>query len=75
MADRAELNVELEALRPYHSRLIAMQGRLRPFGSDYIVIEAALKGLADAAEHFTGDADFYSVRMDRSRGTWPPLAP
>lgn len=56
-------------LRPLHSRLVAMQGRLRPFGTDYLILEAALAGLATAAEHFTGQPDFFSLRLDPSRAT------
>lgn len=50
-----------EDLRPLHARLLAMQGRLRPFGSDYLVLEAALKALTTAAYHFTREPDFYAL--------------
>ena len=50
-----------EDLRPLHARLLAMQGRLRPFGSDYLVLEAVLKALTTAAYHFTREPDFYAL--------------
>lgn len=58
-------HVVFEELRPLHGRLVAMQGRLRPFGSDYLVLEAALKALTTAAYHFTREPDFFSVAARR----------
>jgi hypothetical protein len=58
-----------DALRPLHARLLAMQSRLRPFGSDYLVIEAVLKALGTAAYHFTREPDFFSIQASgRSAG-------
>lgn len=51
-----------DQLRPLHARLVAMQGRLRPFGADYLVLEAALKALVTAAYHFTREPDFFAAR-------------
>ena len=56
-----DAHADFDELRPLQRRLIAMQGRLRPFGSDYLVLEAALKALSTAAYHFTREPDFFSV--------------
>jgi hypothetical protein len=55
-----------ETLRPMHQKLRAMQDRLRPFGPDYLVLDAAIKALTTAAFHFTGDPTFYGLKLERS---------
>lgn len=62
-----------EDLRPLYARLLAMQGRLRPFGPDYLVLEAALKALTTAAYHFTREPDFYALAT-RPEPPQPPSA-
>lgn len=57
----ADARALFESLRPMHARLLAMQARLRPFGSDFLVIEAVLKALTTAAYHFTREPEFYAL--------------
>ena len=48
-----------DALRPLRERLLAMQGTVRPFGPDYLVLEAAKTALETAAFHFTREPHFF----------------
>ena len=56
------------ALRPFREGLIAMQGRVRPFGPDYLILSAVTKALDTAAYHFTREPDFFALKPQQS--TW-----
>lgn len=45
-------------LRPFREGLIAMQGRVRPFGPDYLILSAVTKALDTAAYYFTREPAF-----------------
>jgi hypothetical protein len=47
-------------LRPYHQALINMQIRCKPFGPEYMVLQAAQQALETACFHFTRDPVFYA---------------
>lgn len=49
-----------EALRPLYRGLIQMKTQVRPFGPDYLILDAVLKALTTAAYHFTREPDFYA---------------
>ena len=49
-------------LRPLREQIIAMQGRVRPFGPDFLILSAVTKALDTAAYHFTREPDFYSAK-------------
>ena len=51
-----------EALKPYRKAIIDMKTQVRPFGPDYLILDAAMKALDTAAFHFTGDPTFYHLR-------------
>jgi hypothetical protein len=53
---------EFERLRPFRNELIRMKTQLRPFGPDYLILEALDKALTTAAYHFTREPDFYSFK-------------
>ena len=53
-------------LKPFRDRLIAMQGRLRPFHTDYLILDALRKALDTAAYHFTREPDFYATKPPQS---------
>jgi hypothetical protein len=53
-------------LKPFRDRLIAMQGRLRPFHADYLILGAVQKALDTAAYHFTREPDFYAMKPPQS---------
>jgi hypothetical protein len=57
-------------LRPLREKIIGLQGRVRPFGSDYLVLDAVRKALDTAAYHFTSEPDFFSMKPEQSR--WRP---
>jgi hypothetical protein len=54
------------ALKPFRDNLIRMQTQCRPFGSDYLILDAVKKALDTAAYHFTGEPDFYALDPPRS---------
>ncbi len=56
---------EFEALRPYHDALIRLQTRYRPFGPEYLILNAAREALATACFHFTRDPNFYAATPPR----------
>jgi hypothetical protein len=58
-------------LRPFRSEIIAMQTQLRPFATDYLILDALKKALDTAAYHFTREPDFYAMKPPQSVG-WPP---
>ncbi len=49
-------------LRPFREAILRMQGRVRPFGPDYLILAAVTKALDTAAYHFTREHDFYSSK-------------
>jgi hypothetical protein len=55
-----------EALAPFREKLIAMQGRVRPFGPDYLILDAVKKALDTAAYHFTREPSFYALRPEQN---------
>ena len=59
-------------LRPFREALIRMQGTVRPFGPDYLILEAVKKALETAAYHFTREPDFFSLKPQQSDYRAPP---
>jgi hypothetical protein len=57
-------------LRPFRAQIIAMQTKLRPFATDYLILDALKKALDTAAYHFTREPDFYSTKPEQS--SWRP---
>jgi len=57
---------QFEALRPYRKALIHMKTQVRPLGSDYLILDAAMQALDTAAYHFTGDPTFFHLRPHTS---------
>ena len=53
-------------LAPFRSEIIAMQATLRPFATDYLILDALKKALDTAAYHFTREPDFYAMKPPRS---------
>ncbi len=49
-------------LRPLREKVIAMQGMVRPFGPDFLILSAVTKALDTAAYHFTHEPEFYSAK-------------
>ncbi|HWE98687.1 MAG TPA: hypothetical protein VG248_02720 [Caulobacteraceae bacterium] len=47
-------------LRPLREELIRMQDQVRPFGPEFLILEAVRKALDTAAYHFTREPDFYA---------------
>lgn len=43
-----------------------MQTQCRPFGPDYLILDAVKKTLDTAAYHVTGEPDFYALDPPRS---------
>lgn len=39
-----------------------MQGKVRPFSPDFLILSAVTKALDTAAYHFTHEPDFYSAK-------------
>lgn len=64
LADREEARAAFQALSPYAERLLALRGRCRPFGRDYLALDIARQGLETAAYHFTREAHFYGAKSD-----------
>jgi hypothetical protein len=54
-----------DALRPLRKQLIDLQMKCRPFGPDYLILDAAKTALDTAAYHFTREPDFFSARLDK----------
>ncbi len=55
-------------MRPLRERLIRMQDAYRPFGSDYLSVDAVKKALDTAAYHFTSQPDFFALKPQQSDG-------
>jgi hypothetical protein len=56
-----------ERLRPFREALIGLQNQCRPFGSDYLVLEAVKKALETAAHHFTAEPDFFPHKPEQTK--------
>lgn len=54
-------------LRPIWERLTAMQTKVRPFGTEYMILDAAKKALDTAAYHFTREPNFFTAKPEQSR--------
>lgn len=63
----ADAKPYFDRLRPGRDTLIELQGKYRPFGPEFLILEAVKKALDTAAHHFTGDPNFYSLRPDQSK--------
>jgi hypothetical protein len=55
------------ALRPFRKQVIEMQMRCRPFGTDYVILEAVNKALDTAAYHFTREPNFFALKPEQSK--------
>ncbi len=55
------------ALRPFRAELIRMKSQCRPFGSDYLILEAVKAALDTAAFHFTRDPAFFALKPQAPR--------
>jgi len=53
-------------LAPFRAKLIAMKRKVRPFGSDYLILDALDKALDTAAYHFTREPHFYTMKPPQS---------
>jgi hypothetical protein len=62
-----DANQAFADLTPLRKRLIEMQCRYRPFGPDYLILDAVTKALDTAAYHFTRQPDFYALKPEPSR--------
>ena len=49
------------------NRVIEMQMRCRPFGTDYVILEAVNKALDTAAYHFTREPNFFALKPEQSK--------
>lgn len=56
-----DARVAFESLRPFHRAVIDMKCRYRPFGPEYLILDAVRASLATAAFHFTRDPNFFSA--------------
>lgn len=54
-------------LRPFRDEIIRMQTRVRPFATDYLILDALKKALETAAYHFTREPDFFAMKPEPSR--------
>ncbi|HEY1878705.1 MAG TPA: hypothetical protein VGG68_02105 [Caulobacteraceae bacterium] len=59
-----------ETFRPYRERLIELELRCAPFGTEYLILNAAKAALDAAAHYFTGDPVFYASKPEQS--SWRP---
>jgi hypothetical protein len=59
-------------LRPYRNELLRMAHSCRPFGSDYLIMDAAIKALDTASYHFTREPDFFALKPEQSKYRPPP---
>jgi len=60
-----------DELRPYRQRLIELQGRCRPFKTEFLFLYAAQTALDAAAHFFTGDPQFFALKPEQSRAPDP----
>ena len=61
-------------LKPFRARIIAMQGKVRPFGPDYLILDAVKTALDTAAYHFTSEPDFFAIKLEQAKHLSPPSA-
>ena len=54
-------------LRLLWQQLTAMQIKVRPFGPEYLILEAVMKALDTAAYHFTREPNFFTAKPEQSR--------
>ena len=54
-------------LAPFREEIIRLQTRLRPFATDYLILDALKKALDTAAYHFTHEPDFFAAKPEPSR--------
>ncbi len=59
-----------DELHPLRERVRGMQDRFRPFGPDYLILDAVRKALDTAAYHFTHEPDFFALKPQQS--DWRP---
>jgi hypothetical protein len=57
----------LAKLRPYRQELLRMAQSCRPFGSDYLIMDAAIIALDTASYHFTREPDFFALKPEQSK--------
>jgi hypothetical protein len=57
-----DASAAFETLRPFRAKLMELQSRVRPFGSDFLILDAVRKALDTAAYHFTREPEFYTRR-------------
>jgi hypothetical protein len=48
-----------ETLRPMEKALTEMMTKVKPFGPEYLILDAVHKALTTAAYHFTREPNFY----------------
>lgn len=53
---------EFSKLREAQRHLRELQGKCRPMGEDYLVLDSVLRALQTAATHFTKDPYFFGGR-------------
>jgi hypothetical protein len=58
-----------EELGDYRCKLMEMRKKHRPFGADFLILDAAIKALDTAAYHFTREPDFYAIKVVRNYDT------
>jgi len=58
-----------EELGEYRFKLMEMRKKHRPFGTDFLILDAAIRALDTAAYHFTREPDFYAIKPPQSFGT------
>lgn len=58
-------------LKPFREAVIRMQGTVRPFGPDYLILAAVTKALDTAAYHFTREPDFFALKPEQSKTGGP----
>ena len=63
-----------DGLRPYRDRLLELQGRCRPFATDYLMLHTAQVALDAAAHFFTGDPQFFATKPEQSHAPGPDLS-
>lgn len=57
-----------EELGEYRHKLMEIRKKYRPFGTDFLILDAAIKALDTAAYHFTREPDFYAIKAPQNLG-------
>jgi hypothetical protein len=60
---------QFEELGEYRHKLMEMRKKHRPFGTDFLILDAAIKALDTAAYHFTREPDFYAIKVEQNFGS------